>query len=156
MKKFGTPIGAGPGRAKENVGFAAVGTPPADRGGGGALFGWAGPEPLPGAAFRCAPPLPLELEPRLFDPPDRDGAEPWLEEPWLLGPPVFGGECGVLLPLLLLDVVELDDDVVEEVGALVVVVCVLVVVGGGGHDSETLDTPGGRPRLEIGSPCASW
>jgi hypothetical protein len=27
MKKFGTPNGAGPGNANENVGFAAVGTP---------------------------------------------------------------------------------------------------------------------------------
>jgi hypothetical protein len=35
MKKFGTPIGAGPGRAKENVGLAAVGTPLLVLGGGG-------------------------------------------------------------------------------------------------------------------------
>jgi hypothetical protein len=28
MKKFGTPIGAGPGSANEKVGLAAVGTPP--------------------------------------------------------------------------------------------------------------------------------
>ena len=27
MKKFGTPSGAGPGSANENVGFAVVGTP---------------------------------------------------------------------------------------------------------------------------------
>ena len=27
MKKLGTPIGAAPGREKENVGFDAVGTP---------------------------------------------------------------------------------------------------------------------------------
>lgn len=27
MKKFGTPSGAGPGSAKENVGLAGVGTP---------------------------------------------------------------------------------------------------------------------------------
>jgi len=27
MKKFGTPIGAGPGSDSENVGFEAVGTP---------------------------------------------------------------------------------------------------------------------------------
>ena len=31
MKKFGTPIGAGPGSAKENVGSAGVGTPPGAR-----------------------------------------------------------------------------------------------------------------------------
>jgi hypothetical protein len=35
MKKFGTPIGAGPGNANENVGFDGVGTPPAPVGGGG-------------------------------------------------------------------------------------------------------------------------
>jgi len=29
MKKFGTPIGAGPGVASEKVGFSGVGTPPA-------------------------------------------------------------------------------------------------------------------------------
>jgi hypothetical protein len=28
MKKFGTPIGAGPGSESENVGFDGVGTPP--------------------------------------------------------------------------------------------------------------------------------
>ena len=28
MKKFGTPIGAAPGSANENVGLDAVGTPP--------------------------------------------------------------------------------------------------------------------------------
>ena len=31
MKKFGTPIGAGPGSAKEKVGFEAEGTPPLPR-----------------------------------------------------------------------------------------------------------------------------
>jgi hypothetical protein len=31
MKKFGTPIGAAPGNANENVGFDAFGTPPAPR-----------------------------------------------------------------------------------------------------------------------------
>jgi hypothetical protein len=38
MKKFGTPIGAGPGRAKEKVGLAGVGTPPLP-----VAFGLAGP-----------------------------------------------------------------------------------------------------------------
>ena len=28
MKKFGTPIGAGPGRAREKVGLSGVGAPP--------------------------------------------------------------------------------------------------------------------------------
>jgi hypothetical protein len=60
MKKFGTPIGAAPGAANENVGFDTVGTPLAAYGGGGPR----GPD--------CDPPPPwpwLEL--------------PWLELPWL-------------------------------------------------------------------------
>ena len=51
MKKLGTPIGAGPGSAKENVGFAGVGTPPLPRGGGFDLGfdegGFEPPEPFP-------------------------------------------------------------------------------------------------------------
>src|SRR5919109_1202299 len=43
MKKFGTPIGAGPGSANENVGLAGVGTPLLVRGGGG----------VGGLAFLC-------------------------------------------------------------------------------------------------------
>jgi hypothetical protein len=43
MKKFGTPIGAGPGSANENVGLAGVGMPLLVRGGGG----------VGGAAFLC-------------------------------------------------------------------------------------------------------
>jgi hypothetical protein len=35
IKKFGTPNGAGPGSANENVGFAAVGTPFLDTGANG-------------------------------------------------------------------------------------------------------------------------
>src|SRR3954452_20921478 len=35
MKKFGTPTGAGPGRAKEKVGFVGVGAPPVSRAGAG-------------------------------------------------------------------------------------------------------------------------
>src|SRR3954468_11250763 len=35
MKKFGTPTGAGPGRAKEKVGFDGVGAPPRSRAGAG-------------------------------------------------------------------------------------------------------------------------
>lgn len=35
MKKFGTPSGAGPGKANENVGFAGVGTPFFDVAAGG-------------------------------------------------------------------------------------------------------------------------
>src|SRR5947209_19328978 len=40
MKKFGTPIGAGPGRAKEKDGFDGVGTPPGPIVGG--VLTWAG------------------------------------------------------------------------------------------------------------------
>jgi hypothetical protein len=50
MKKFGTPNGAGPGNANEYVGFAADGTPPADRG----VAGLAG-------AGEITPPPPLVL-----------------------------------------------------------------------------------------------
>jgi hypothetical protein len=39
MKKFGTPIGAAPGSANENVGFDGVGTPPAPVFGGGVGLG---------------------------------------------------------------------------------------------------------------------
>src|SRR5437870_445121 len=72
MKKFGTPIGAGPGRANENVGLAGVGTPPFVRG-CGAGFG------LPGG---FDPP-----EPPPLDPPELPG---WRElgcncPPWLVG-----------------------------------------------------------------------
>ena len=35
MKKFGTPTGAGPGRAKEKLGFDGVGAPPSSRAGAG-------------------------------------------------------------------------------------------------------------------------
>jgi hypothetical protein len=58
MKKFGTPIGAGPGNAKLNVGFEAVGTPPAPVGGAGldGFFGLAGcfvAGVVDGPAFVC-------------------------------------------------------------------------------------------------------
>jgi hypothetical protein len=69
MKKFGTPIGAGPGSANENVGFAAVGTPLAERGFSGATFGLdcPGPPGEPGLPFE-PPPLP----PERVGPPDVD------------------------------------------------------------------------------------
>jgi hypothetical protein len=37
MKKFGTPMGAGPGSANEKVGLDGVGTPPLVTGGGGVV-----------------------------------------------------------------------------------------------------------------------
>ena len=39
MKKFGTPIGAGPGSESEYVGFDGVGTPLLVTGGGGVVAG---------------------------------------------------------------------------------------------------------------------
>src|SRR5215211_64388 len=79
MKKFGTPMGAAPGVAKEKVGLAGVGTPPSRR--RGALAGRFPlevlPPPLPRAPPRRPPPLvaffrpPFVLGPAL--PPDLDG-----------------------------------------------------------------------------------
>ena len=77
MKKFGTPIAAGPGSENEKVGFDGEGTPPEPRGAGGAgapafagllflfvadlLFLFAAPPPP-------VPELPVEpgLEPGFF------------------------------------------------------------------------------------------
>jgi hypothetical protein len=47
MKKFGTPIGAGPGNANENVGFDDVGTPPKPRAAPGFVAGPVVLEPPP-------------------------------------------------------------------------------------------------------------
>jgi hypothetical protein len=51
MKKFGTPIGAAPGNANENVGFDADGTPPEPRSFAGLVVVVEGvvegPEPCP-------------------------------------------------------------------------------------------------------------
>jgi hypothetical protein len=54
MKKFGTPIGAGPGNAKLNVGFDADGTPPEPR------------NPTPGV-FVEPPDTPDPPDPEVFD-----------------------------------------------------------------------------------------
>ena len=55
MKKFGTPIAAGPGTANENVGFAGEGTPPASRNGGNG-GGGPGGAALPGLLLFPLPP----------------------------------------------------------------------------------------------------
>lgn len=64
MKKFGTPIGDGPGNENEKVGFAEVGTPPLPFGEGGLVvfFLVLPPEPDlpllgPGFFFCFFPPL---------------------------------------------------------------------------------------------------
>jgi hypothetical protein len=131
MKKFGTPIGAGPGNAKLKVGFEEVGTPPAPRigpgfAGGGVLVVEPLPpdvEPLPEPAgfFCCGGPPPVW----------EDGC---CEVP---GPRVRGGGC---------DEVPVPVPVVEVGGAEVLVLGVDEVgvdevgVGAGGgeeaHDSE--------------------
>src|SRR5690242_9100633 len=59
MKKFGTPICAGPGVASEKVGFAGVGAPLACCGGGGAAFFCAGlTRPEPDAWLSALPAVP--------------------------------------------------------------------------------------------------
>lgn|SRR5579884_494928 len=90
MKKFGTPIGAGPGSAKENVGLAGVGTPAEVVVGGvlgAGLWGaaWAG-EPAETVMAPAAPPLlaPAEVEgpwcaPFLPAPEGLDGCEAEVE-----------------------------------------------------------------------------
>src|SRR3954447_25752000 len=56
MKKFGTPICAGPGVASENVGLAGVGAPSGRLGGAGAgLWGAGSTRPAPDA-WLSAPP----------------------------------------------------------------------------------------------------
>ena len=76
MKKFGTPIGAAPGSANENVGFDDEGVPPAPRSEGVLVGVVAGLVLLP-------PPFPVGLPPGcLVEPP------PWVDGCWLLPGPV--------------------------------------------------------------------
>src|SRR3954447_17678996 len=65
MKKFGAPIGAGPGGANEKVGLAGVGTPPFRRSGRKT-----GRSPVRLAPPPAWPPPPLlpPLAPRFFGP----------------------------------------------------------------------------------------
>src|SRR5690349_16688107 len=82
MKKFGTPICAGPGVASKNVGLAGVGTPLACCGGGGAAFlsaGFTRPEP---DAWLSAPPAVLAPE----------------DPVWPVPLPVFEGAFGFVWP----------------------------------------------------------
>jgi hypothetical protein len=75
MKKFGTPIAAGPGTENENVGFAGEGTPPASRNGGNG----GGGAPLPGwLLWPLPPPRPLPPPvPELLIEPERE-PDPWV------------------------------------------------------------------------------
>ena len=71
IKKFGTPIAAGPGSANENVGFDAEGVPSGRRGGGGAggpeVAGWLLLVLLPLPAPMPDLPLEPEFEPGCWD-----------------------------------------------------------------------------------------
>ncbi|MBV9943596.1 MAG: hypothetical protein JO262_15830 [Solirubrobacterales bacterium] len=151
MKKFGTPIGAGPGSAKENVGLAGVGTPLSVLAGEdvGALlfvvvfglfglfglFGWFGFFGCFGfAGLGCLTLLaPCEL--------------PWFV--WegfcpLPFPELFLAGCGAFDSIVVVGVV--DDAPWDGFGLagvdveleVVVVVVVVVVLVPGGHDCTTL------------------
>src|SRR5689334_2401739 len=157
MKKLGTPIGAGPGSAKEKLGFEGVGTPPVVRWGGGDaglvcfffLF-----------LFFCWPDeLPDPLDPTL---PAGAG---WLDGRWLLpgelglGAVVVGVvDDGVVLDLLPEPPVVVVWDPLVVVGVVLLAVLVVgtgaVVVGvvtGGGQTLEISVSPGGS-----GAPGGSW
>jgi hypothetical protein len=64
MKKFGTPIGAAPGRANEKVGLDEVGVPPLLRS-EGVLVGFVVGLPLLPVPVLPVPVLPPELFPEL-------------------------------------------------------------------------------------------
>jgi hypothetical protein len=173
MKKFGTPIGAGPGRANEKVGLDGVGTPLLVTGGGGVgglarffLFfffffcfglgfgaaGWVTFLPaseVPGLSFVGLCPLPWPAT----------VVEVWMvvvgvelldvdeEEP---------GEVFFGLGFEVVEVVVLEGGV--EVGAVAVTVSAGVVAVAGGQDWETLviAAPGGSGSELGGVPGATF
>jgi hypothetical protein len=141
MKKLGTPIGAGPGSAKEKLGFEGVGTPLLVRCGGGDevvfffLFLW--PDDLPDP----------------FDPTDPAGAG-WLEGCWdFPGELGFGAVVVGVVDVVVCDLLPEPPVVVvcEPVDVVVVVVGVLVVgrvtvgvVTGGGQTLDIRVAPAGK------------
>jgi hypothetical protein len=143
MKKLGTPIGAGPGSAKEKLGFEGVGTPLLVRCGGDDevvfffffLFLW--PDDLPDP----------------FDPTVPAGAG-WLEGCWdFPGELGFGAVvvgvvdvvvCGLLPEPPVVVVCEPVDVVVVVVGVLVVGAVTVGVVTGGGQTLEIRVAPAGK------------
>src|SRR5690348_5894523 len=155
MKKLGTPIGAGPGRAKEKLGLEGVGTPLLVRWGGGDedLFFF----------FFLFLSCPEEL-PDPFAPTVPAGAG-WLEGRWLLpgelglGAVVVGVvEDGVVFDLLPEPPVGVVwEPVVVVVGVVLGVLVVgevtvgVVVVSGGGQTLEISVSPTGS-----GAPGGSW
>jgi hypothetical protein len=122
MKKFGTPIGAGPGSDSENVGLLALGTPMPD---GSSAFD------------ECCADEPDDVVDEELPPP----VSTWVDcRCWRVGPAGVGPEV-VVLELVLDDWVEDDEDEPElevevweeeldelELGGGVVVVVVVVVV----------------------------
>jgi hypothetical protein len=151
MKKFGTPSGAGPGSAKENVGLEGVGTPFLEVFGGGLaedfLFFFL-PPLLP---LLLLPPL-LFLEPYVdLDPEEAPGLLPE-PPPELLWEP----EPDDLVVVVLVEVVVVLVDVVVVVVVLRVVV--VVEVAGWVQEACTLFTgpvPGGTI-CEAGVPGGSF
>lgn len=141
MKKFGTPIAAGPGSAKEKVGLEGVGTPSRLTGGGGATVVWVVPVwPEEGLVFG--------LLVGFFDPdepPEGWGVGFFCPVPGFFvggleppppGCPVVGG--GVLVVVVVgVVVVVVVVVVVLVVGVVVVVVGVVVPCG---QDSVTVLT----------------
>jgi hypothetical protein len=150
MKKFGTPMGAAPGRAKENVGLAGVGTPPLPVGGGalGAAAGALGVVPgVFGVGFAPGFLLAGGGEGCL------DGCCP------VPGPVGRGGGGGGVVPVGVVRVGG-GGDVVLVVGLPVPVVVVtmgveVVPVVADGHDSATVFTGPGRASDETGAPGGS-
>lgn len=145
MKKLGTPIGAGPGSAKEKLGFEGVGTPP--------LVRWGGDEELAGFFFFF---LFLDDLPDPFDPTVPAGAG-WLEGCW-----DFPGELGFgavvvgvvdvvvcdLLPeppvVVVCEPVDVVVGVLDVLGVLVVGAVTVGVVTGGGQTLEIRVAPAGK------------
>ena len=140
MKKFGTPSGAGPGSAKENVGLAGVGTPFRVVGAGGlAFFVAATVESV------CVMAVPTVFFVPLF----------WLPLDLVEGREPFCLVLDVLLGVVVVDwgVVEVGVVVVDD-GEVVVALTEGVVEVVGVHDAVTLFTgpvPGGTS-AEAGVP----
>jgi hypothetical protein len=162
MKKFGTPIGAGPGSEKEKVGLAGVGTSPAPMPDGVVTVGL--------AAFGFGLALPLAAVFVWVTVFGLAGAPWWL---WLCGEDAFGllfgglvfeGEVEVEV-VLVVDVVLVDVvlvvDVVPAVEVVPVVDVLLVEVPGRvapscGH-SSFIDAAGWvSGSEESGAPAGSW
>jgi hypothetical protein len=131
MKKFGTPSGAGPGNANEKVGFAAVGTPFAARGG----WGFATAPVCVLVTMRVERPAPGLAAGRLL----------WRDGRWVLpGPLGFGGELELVLVVLVDVVVVVAEVVVEEQDSVTDATPTLT-----GSEIEERGVPGGTSTLKV-------